>query len=132
MEIVLGLIEDARLLAAKKEYDKIMQSPEKCIEHAGTMNSHKDQIDKMLERCEEVDRSMKLVSSKNEDWVLATDYLGVTTHYMLGDDGYLWVRMESTQADVPVMEQLSVVYEVELFKTWVPFCTDSRLILRLS
>lgn len=132
MDAVLNLIDDARLLAAKKEYDKIIQSPEKCIRYAESMSANKDRINQMLERCGEVDKSMKLVSAQNEGWILATNYLGVSTHYMLGDDGYLWVRMESTQADVPVMEQLAVVYEVELFKTWVPFCSDSRLITRLS
>lgn len=132
METVLGLIDDARLLAAKKEYDKIMRSPDKCSECADAMSDHKPAIDLMLERCAEVDRSIELVSAENEDWILATRYLGVSTHYMLGDDGYLWVRMESAQADVPVLEQLAVVYEVELFKTWVPFCTNSRLITRLS
>ena len=132
MELVIQHIDDSRLLAAKKEYDQIMCSPEKCIECADLLTANKHKIDCMLERCKAVDHSMDLVRSSNPDWILATSYLGVSTHYMLGDDGYLWVRMESTQADVPVLEQLAVVYEVELFKTWVPFCTSSRLISRLS
>ena len=129
---VLQLIEESRLLAAKKEYDTIMCSPEKCLEDADEMNNHRITLDLMLERCQEVDKSIALVSSENENWILATNYLGVSTHYMIGDDGLLWVRMESTQSDVPILEQLAVVYEVELFKTWVPFCSDSRLITRLS
>jgi hypothetical protein len=132
MDEVLQLIGDSRLLAAKKAYDKIMCSPENCLDNADSMIIHKTVLDQMLERCQEVDRSIELVSSENENWILATNYLGVTTHYMIGDDGLLWVRMESTQADVPILEQLAVVYEVELFKKWVPFCNDSRLIARIS
>lgn len=132
MEEVLSLISDARLLAAKKVYDKILESPEKCLESEHLIKENESKLATMVERCAHVDKAMSLVASENPDWTLATDYLGVRTHYMLTDDGLLWVRMESTQCDIPVMEQMAVVYEVEWFKRWIPFCNDSKLLARLS
>lgn len=132
MENVIDLISDSRLLAAKEAYDKIMENPDQCIKEAELMRVHEKKIATMTARCAQVDHAMDLVASQNPNWTLATNYLGVTTHYMLGDDGLLWVRMESTQSDIPVVEQMAVVYEVEWFKLWIPFCSDSRLIARLS
>jgi hypothetical protein len=132
MENVLDLISDSRLLAAKQAYDKLVENPDQCMAEAESMRENEKKITTMTQRCAQVDHAMALVASENPNWTLATDYLGVKTHYMLGDDGLLWVRMESTQCDIPVVEQLAVVYEVEWFKLWIPFCNDSRLIARLS
>ena len=132
MEEVLDLISDSRLLAAKKLYDIITQSPEKCIEYADMIMANEKKLSTLVERCGHVTNAMSLVAAENPNWILAANYLGVTTHYMLGDDGLLWVRMEATQCDIPVMEQMAVVYEVEWFKLWIPFCSDSRLIARVS
>ena len=132
MEEVLNLISDSRLLAAKESYDKIMQSPDKCMQYADIISANETKLTTMVERCGHVNKALALVAADNPDWILATNFLGVTTHYMLGDDGLLWVRMEATQSDVPVMEQMAVVYEVEWFKLWIPFCSDSRLISRIS
>jgi hypothetical protein len=53
MDEVLQLIGDSRLLAAKKAYDKIMCSPENCLDNADSMIIHKTVLDQMLERCQE-------------------------------------------------------------------------------
>jgi hypothetical protein len=132
MESVLKLINDSRLLAAKNEYENIMKNKQLAAENSQNILENRRVIDQMLDRCTLVDQALDMVNKSNENWKLATNLLGVTTHYQLGDDGYLWVRMESTSHDVPLMEQLAVVYEVGLFNTWIPFCTESSLIKRLN
>jgi hypothetical protein len=132
MEGVLQLVKDSRLCAAKTEYEKILQDPVLYEQQREMIQLHHQQLTQLTERCEQVNEALALVAKSNERWILATNMLGVTTHYLIGDDGLLWVRMESTQHDVPLLEQLAVVYEVGLFNTWIPFCTESSLISRPS
>jgi hypothetical protein len=132
MEDVLRLVRDSRLCAAKTEYEKILQDPVLDEQQKALIHLHRQELAQLTERCEQVNEALALVSKSNEKWILATNMLGVTTHYLIGDDGLLWVRMESTQHDVPLLEQLAVVYEVGLFNNWIPFCSESSLIARPS
>ena len=54
------------------------------------------------------------------------------TYYKLEDDGLLSIKMEADYGDVSLFEQLAVIYEVCLYKLWIPFMTDSQLIAQLS
>lgn len=149
MERVLSLLKDSRILAAKMEYEKLLQkdpllsasfgglfhvieSSKPVIEATAGDSTLQEQIQQMHHRAGEVEEALTLSSSSNENWIFVTNLLGVTTHYMLDTDGSLLVRMESTQYDIPLMEQLAVVYEVALFNKWIPFCSESSLISRLS
>lgn len=38
--------------------------------------------------------------------------------------------MEGVQ-DIPIFEQLAVLYEVALFNQWMPFCSQSDLLQQL-
>jgi hypothetical protein len=132
MRRVLELIQDSRLLEAKKSYTSLLQNPIISDEDSSLIQSNSSLLAQLQTRCDEIQEALTLTSSENPNWILATNMLGVSTHYMIDSDGYLMVRMESTQHNVPLMEQLSVVYEVSLFNKWIPFCTDSSLISRLS
>lgn len=132
MERVLQLIDDSRLLCAKKEYDIIKNNPTLLLKYKQIIKDNENKLNKLNERCEKVNSALKMIEKTNENWILSTNFLGVTTHYIVSEDNYLWIRMESTQHDIPLIEQLTVVYEVSLFNTWIPFCTESSLISRLS
>jgi hypothetical protein len=32
------------------------------------------------------------------------------------------------EMDIPINHLISVVYEVDLFKNWIPFCYESKLV----
>lgn len=132
MKRVLDLIQDSRLLEAKKSYTKILENPIISSDDSSLIQSNSSLLTQLLTRHDEIQETFTLTSSKNPNWILATNMLGVSTHYMIDSDGYLMVRMESTQHNIPLMEQLAVVYEVSLFNKWIPFCTESSLISRLS
>lgn len=130
MEDIKKLIYDARYFAAKKLYLEISQSTE--LDVISSLNSNKTMIDFLLERCENIQHTMEMTSTDNNDWLLVSDRLGVKTYYMMGADGLLWVRMEGSQHDVPLLEQLAVVKEANLYTQWVPFCSESKLIKAIS
>lgn len=67
-----------------------------------------------------------------DDWIVAQTFMGVTTSYKHDADGSLWVKLHGTMEEVRVMDQLATIREVDLFKTWVPFCDKSTLLKRLG
>mmetsp|Transcript_1827 Transcript_1827/g.3271 ORF Transcript_1827/g.3271 Transcript_1827/m.3271 type:complete len:407 (-) Transcript_1827:243-1463(-) len=65
-------------------------------------------------------------------WVLGADMFGVKTYYHNDeDDGLISLRMEAEQ-DVPVFEQMAVLNEAELYSEWIPFCSSSKLVKKIS
>lgn len=71
-------------------------------------------------------------SGASEDWTLGLTYFGITTHYKVNNDNLLFVRIEGDLENTPFFEQAAVIYEVDLFKSWVPFCFDSIKIEDIS
>lgn len=69
---------------------------------------------------------------RNAEWKLGSHLFGVTTHYRERDDGLLQVHVEGDCDSLPLFEQLAVIREVELFSSWVPFCSSSTLIHELG
>lgn len=67
-----------------------------------------------------------------DDWIVAQTFMGITTSYKHDADGSLWVKLHGTMEEVRVMDQLATIREVDLFKTWVPFCDKSTLLKRLG
>lgn len=66
------------------------------------------------------------------NWLLAQTFLGVTTSYKYDRDGSLWVKMDGQMDNVRLLDQLATVREVDLFKTWAPFCDTSTLLKRID
>jgi len=66
-------------------------------------------------------------SSNNTDWVFGLEMFGITTHYRVDKStGIVSVKVAGVLEDVPIAELVSVLYEVDLYKSWMPFITDSR------
>ena len=66
------------------------------------------------------------------NWILGSEMFGVHTHYILEDDGHVLLRMEGRQSNLPFVELVSVAYEVDLYKTFIPFCSKSDLLHRIG
>lgn len=51
--------------------------------------------------------------------------------YKLGEAGTISLKYES-EMHAPLLNACCVIYEIELFKLWVPFCKESREVRRVS
>lgn len=83
-------------------------------------------------RYDDVSSALSATPLDGNEWILGSHYFGVTTHYKLESNGLISVRLEGEQENIPLFEVLSVIYEVELYKEWVPFCNGSDLLQRLT
>ena len=99
-----------------------------------TVNS--PQVLQMLDRCRDCDVAMREYNMEahhsDERWTLGLDMFGYRTHYIVEDDGIVLVRVEGSQENLPLFEQLSIIRELQLYKDWVPFCNKSDLIHEVS
>ncbi|CAM9638887.1 unnamed protein product [Chrysoparadoxa australica] len=64
----------------------------------------------------------------SDEWCLAQSILGVKTWYKYDKDGSLWIKIQGPMDDLSLMDQLTMIREVDLYKVWMPFCTDSKLL----
>lgn len=62
----------------------------------------------------------------------AAEYYGVQTHYKYDDEGLISVHIQGNEQELPVFEQMSVINEVDLYKEWVPFCSESCIVDRVT
>lgn len=145
LEEVLELIETSRLLAAKAAYKELLALKQKEIDSLS--KNEKDVLNvrlenatakftEMLTRSSEAEQTLHSWNlhdvSHTSDWILGSEFYGVTTHYKVGEDGLLTVRMEALSDDLPIFEQLAVIHEVDLFRDWVPFCSKSELVTKMG
>lgn len=77
----LQYVDDSRLLAAKIEYDKLMN-----MSDSQFIDDHKFIIDTMLERSRKAESCM-YQTVHDDRWILANHHFGVETHYYI--DGIL-------------------------------------------
>lgn len=133
---VLQLIKDCRYLEAKKQYDILVES-NGLLNTGYVHETHASDIERMLQREKEISDILLNISieegkDKHDGWILASTFLGVTCHYQLSEDGIISVRLEGKMKDLPLFEQAAVIHEVDFFKTWIPFCSDSRTVDKIG
>ena len=93
-----------------------------------------DEIQLMLHKCEDIDAAMKSTAEPVEDtkWIFGSEHDGTTTHYILEYDGTMSLRVKGIVTDVPLFEQLCVIYEIGLYSKWVPFCSESQMLKQIG
>lgn len=92
-----------------------------------------DKLSLMMERANYAKEAIVLCEDNSSgNWIHGSTLFGITTHYRLSPDGLIYLRMESEKEDLPLFEQLAVMYEFELYKNWIPFFDDSQLLLKLA
>ena len=128
--------KNLRLFAAFKELEKL-----KDIKNQNNYENLKERIENELERnliffsrlvkrVEELNQIIQDTSDSLDDWILGSELFGIKTFYRIEDDGLLSLRMEGIQ-EIPIFEQLAVLYEVDLFNQWMPFCSQSELLKQI-
>ena len=80
-------------------------------------------VQEMLKKCEHIDAALKHTSEpvENSEWIFGSECDGTTTHYILEYDGTISLHVRGILTDVPLFEQLCVIYEIGLYSQWVPF-----------
>jgi hypothetical protein len=53
-------------------------------------------IEKMIDRCDEVEKAFQMNSASLDDWTFGSEVAGISTHYMIDDDGLISLRVEGT------------------------------------
>lgn len=131
-------MDDCRLLAAREEYDKL------CSLSINNLKS--DSIDRKIQSIlinntelfkTLIERSDKVNSSlvdlrESGDWLKGGQNSSVTSYYRIDSDGFLSLKLVGCQQNVPIFEQILVMYEVDFYKDWVPLCYVSNLVKRIS
>mmetsp|Transcript_8234 Transcript_8234/g.8398 ORF Transcript_8234/g.8398 Transcript_8234/m.8398 type:complete len:338 (+) Transcript_8234:183-1196(+) len=141
LDKILNLIEDSRLLAAEALYVSLMSYVSTLTSDSAEnvainerLSSHGEIIELMLERVVRVKDALETSAHVDEDsgWIHGVTLFGVTTHYKVQEDNSLLLRLQGSREDLPLFEQLAVVHEVDLYPTWVPFCSHADTLTKLG
>jgi hypothetical protein len=134
---VVFLDDNLRLLAAREVYDSIEAQiasdellPEEKDKILERWDALQERFQTIVTRSEEIRRIIHDCSDSLEGWTLGSELFGISTYYRVEEDGLLSMRMEGVQ-DIPIFEQLAVLYEVSLFNQWMPFCSQSELLQQI-
>ena len=125
---VLSLTEDCRYLKAKKCFNELLGFHGLAADWLPSNEVEAAIISRMIQREKECIQVLHDVSFDESKWILASTYFGITCHYQVEEDGIVQVRMEGNLEDLPLLEQAAVIHEVDFFKTWIPFCNDSKTV----
>lgn len=135
----MSLIETCRYLAAFEEYANLVLALKSTAldvvvrDEFESRLENNEIIQQMLLRTELIKLSLHSVDT-SDDWTLGADMFGILTHYKKCEDDptSIIVKIEGTMDDLPLFEQMAVIHEVDLFREWAPFCTDSVLIEKVG
>jgi hypothetical protein len=137
VERVVYLDDNLRLLAAREVYDgleaqvlsdQILSEDKEKILERWTLSE--ERFETIVARSEEIRKIIRDCSETLDGWTLGSELFGISTYYRVEEDGLLSLRMEGVQ-EIPIFEQLAVLYEVSLFNQWMPFCSHSELLQQI-
>lgn len=126
LEDCLVLIEQGRLLTAEPLLEVLLND----VNIQGEVRLKLEEAKLRLEEVHSLLNSS--TQEQSEEWIEAMCLFGITTSYVVLEDGLLRIKLEGSLDELPLMEQVSVLREVDLFKEWLPFCSDSRLVHSLA
>lgn len=137
---ILDLIAGYRYLAAFEKYTTLREKLSQEGDHDESMTKdwHDEteqaikenivEIEKMLERAEEVQTTLEYEDNPDQ-WIYGTQMFGIKTYYQIDkSDNSIIIKLEGVMEDLPLFEQCAVIYEIDLFKEWIPFCRESELV----
>jgi hypothetical protein len=139
LERIFYLDANLRLLAARDVYDtvKILIESNQMIEEekekilARWMEKElSEKLETIVRRSEEIRKIIHDCSETLDGWTLGSELFGISTYFRVEEDGLLSLRMEGVQ-EIPIFEQLAVLYEVSLFNYWIPFCSQADLLQQI-
>ena len=126
------LIDSSSYLEAELLYIEHEEQLRLCLDHKRDA-VFASQIDKMLLRCAQTNQTLHdIQSDESEEWTFGMSLFGITTHYKTNNDNKLIVRMSGVLENTPVLDSAACLYEVDLFKKWIPCCSNAALVDRLG
>lgn len=136
---MLELVETCRYLAAADIYENIKAELENLSEtdpvHQEVTKSLSENsiIQTMLERVKRIHTVLHFEDT-SENWILGADMFGIQTHYRKCEDdpNEIIVKIEGTLDNLPLFEQMAVMHEIDLYKEWAPFCSNSVLVDKIG
>ncbi len=135
--LLFKLADDSQYLKAEKMWEEMRGRIGVDVQDIPDHHGEQKRVSEILQRACEVQAALKIedisINDNNSDqpWTLGAEYWGIKTHYKV-ENGKIRVRMEGGLDDLPLFEQCAVIHEVDLFKEWVPFCSDSHLVEKLG
>ena len=131
IQVITDLIFEGRYLAAENALIQYQNGVENGTQVAITDEKHIKIVEDLRKRVSEVKNALS-TEDINDEWIFGISYFGITTHYKLSSDSSdIIVRMEGV-LELPLFEQCATVHEVDLFREWLPFCSDSKTIEKLQ
>lgn len=122
------LVGEGRLLAAEGLVAQLREH-EDLLEHE-TRELLRETASRIVEVREII--GLSAAHSADSGWVEAMTLFGITTSYMVLEDGLLRVKLEGSLEELPVLEQIAVLREADLFHEWIPFCSSSSIVHCIS
>ena len=153
-EAVLTAIKRSEYLVAKREYENLLAMLKQEGDNGEEFRvrnivPHQRTINNMFSKCKLIDEAYmgmcSVICALNgryniitalewdyESWTIGSTAQGITTRYHVDDDGCINLRVEGELEDLPLYEQLVVIWEVALYRTWLPYCSQSRVIKKIG
>lgn len=69
-----------------------------------------------------------MCGKEHDEWTVGSSQEGITTKYFVDEKGLINMKVEGEMKDLPLYEQLVVIWEVALYHLWVPYCSESKII----
>ena len=69
-----------------------------------------------------------MCGKEHDEWTVGSSQDGITTKYFVDEKGLINMKVEGEMKDLPLYEQLVVIWEVALYHLWVPYCSESKII----
>ena len=127
LDQVMWLIEDSQLLKADELLTELQARGDVDTAAAG-LAEHKTRLDKLRAQAEQC-RVAKAEFDQETGWQRVQTLFGITTYFkMVEGERNVWVKMEGDMADVPLVCLAAVIREIDLYKTWLPFCSRSDIL----
>ncbi len=126
-------MQQVKEFCANFQYRQAYELAKQLEQEIEASNENRELLDMLKERIQKVDETLHEIESNSDDWIHGLDYFGISTYYKVSSDrNLLTVKLEGIMEDLPLFEQVCVLYETDLYKLWVPFCDDSVKIFTLG
>ncbi|KAI9923028.1 hypothetical protein PsorP6_000596 [Peronosclerospora sorghi] len=94
------------------------------------MDHERALLDHIKERRHQGVNALREFNSEDEDdaWQFGQRMWGVTTSWKPDEDGSVWIKLEGLVDGVDIFNTIAVIREVDLYRIWTPFCSQSLLL----
>jgi len=131
---IFALANDCRYLAAFEKYEELLANTSEIDKDSlqKLIEEHGSRFDQLLERVQEIKKALEY-EDKGQPWILGNSMFGIHTYYQIDHrDNTIILKLEGVMEDLPLFEQCAVIYEVDLYKEWIPFCSESITVDKLG